>query len=176
MAPVFSAATPSPRTIMRFVDVTLIGECGEHIWLRDGARPGDTVCVTGDLGRLGGRHAARLGGHEEPLPGSGMPLRCHGVAEAAALSPVGADHRRPRHQRRRSLQDAGHLCERSRRRYRNQCRELPISDGDQATAGRAGARAAAVGAEQAGEDFELLFTAPAEHSGGASSRRNAPIM
>ncbi|MGE5530678.1 MAG: thiamine-phosphate kinase, partial [Bacteroidota bacterium] len=73
-----------------FLDITLIGQCGPHVWRRDGARPGDAVCVTGNLGGVAAAIAARLTGIEAPLTWQWYAAPIPRVEAVSALSSVGA--------------------------------------------------------------------------------------
>ncbi|MHB8994233.1 MAG: thiamine-phosphate kinase [Armatimonadota bacterium] len=141
-----------------FIDITLIGQCGQEIWRRDGAQPGDAVCVTGNLGGTAAAIAARLAGLEKPLTWQRYAAPVPRVETASALSSLGAitaaldisDG---------LVQDAGHLCDRSGVGIRLHADRLPISGQTQATA-RALARDAVQWALSSGEEFELLLTTP----------------
>lgn len=142
------------------VDVIVIGACGEHIWQRSGARVGDLVAVTGDLGGCATAIAARASGltdipcwkrYASPVPR---------IAVAERLAPLGlvtacldiSDG---------LVQDAGHICERSGVGTRLDSAALPLSPTTLETAQMIGREALGF-ALSGGEDFELLLTAPAE--------------
>lgn len=138
-------------------DVVLLGAIprGKAL-LRSGARPGDLLCVTGDLGgaaaglehleKLSGlRHArklrvdkdALLGPHLWPQPriAQGLWLRRKSVATAAIDLSDGLST------------DLNHLCEESRVSAEVDAQTLPIHKG-----------ATLKEALHGGEDYELLFT------------------
>lgn len=140
-----------------FVDVVVIGECGDHIWRRDGARMGDVVCVTGTLGDCAAAIAARGAGIARPPTWEAYAEPRPRVREAAALQRIGAIHAAMDISD-GLVQDAGHLCERSGVGIRLHAERVPLSDGARATAAtlECDAREWALAG---GEDFELLFTA-----------------
>jgi thiamine-monophosphate kinase len=121
-----------------FVSVTVIGWAadGDPVVRRDGARPGDRVGVTGTLGGAADRASERAR-RPEPRLEEGRALALAGVTSMIDVSDGIAT-------------DARHLAERSGVRIEIALERLPL--------------AAGVGdpelAATAGEDYELLFTAP----------------
>ena len=150
-----------------FAAVTVVGWAGgeDELAYRDGARDGDLVGVTGELGAagaglllLGGTIAdvseaereALVARHRrpEPLLRAGGALAAAGVSSMIDVSDGIAT-------------DAGHLAERSGARLEVRLAELPLAPGAPAVA-RAAGRDPAELAATAGDDYELLFTAPPE--------------
>ena len=140
--------------------------------LRSGARPGDEVWVSGTLGdaRLGlalierprGPEARRLRGAprlsraaivrlQRPTPRLSLGRALVGVASACVDLSDGL------------VQDAGHVATASRVALHLDARSLPASAAVTAAWPDARSRARAMAA--GGEDYELLFTAPASRSG-----------
>jgi thiamine-monophosphate kinase len=151
------------RALVISVTVTGWAESAEDLVYRHGARPGDRIGVTG-----------RLGGS-----GAGL-LLLEGVAAtlpAAVRDALVLRHRRPepRLEAGRALARAGvsamidvsdgvatdlaHLAARSGVRARIELERLPLADGVREVAAASG-RAPRELAATAGEDYELLFTAP----------------
>ncbi len=127
-----------------FISIALLGE-GEKrkIVFRKGARPGDPIYVTGDLG------GSILGKHLSFTPR---------LAEAQYL----ADRFHPSSMIDLSdgfIQDLGHILEASRVGARIKLERIPISPAAWRQA-RGSRRRALQSALSEGEDFELLFTLP----------------
>jgi thiamine-monophosphate kinase len=156
-----------------FIDITLIGQCGRDVWRRDGARPGDAVCVTGDLGGTAAAIAACNAGIAEPLTWQYYASPIPRVEAVPPLMAVGAitaaldisDG---------LIQDAGHLCERSGVGIVLRADKLPISGETQETA-QALQADAVQWALSSGEEFELLFTAPADMVDALIAAANMPL-
>jgi len=152
------------------VSVTVTGwaDTEEELAYRDGARAGDLVGVTGPLGGSGaglllldGAEAALpaalreelLLRHRRPRPllALGRALAGAGVTAMIDLSDGLAA-------------DAGHLADMSGVALAVRLVDVPVADGVEAVAAAAGRDALEV-AVGAGEDYELLFTAPADARG-----------
>lgn len=153
-----------------FVGVTVAGWAGseQELVYREGARPGEVVGVTGELGGSGaglllldglevdlpdGERDALIRRHRrpEPLLAAGRALAEAGVSAMIDVSDGIAT-------------DAGHLAERSGVAIEVRLAELPLTPGVEAVA-RAAGRDPRELAATAGDDYELLFTAPPESRG-----------
>ncbi len=158
-----STATPGPASLT----LTAIGEieAGKEI-RRAGARPGDRVWVTGTIGdaflglrvlrsqypSLAAEHRAALAARFRlPEPRVALGPRLVGIAQAMIDVSDGL------------VADLGHICETSGVAAEITLARLPLSPAAQAV----GAGDVALRAQLAtgGDDYELLFTAPAEAEG-----------
>lgn len=126
------------RAPVLFVSVTVIGWAadGDPVARRDGARPGDRVGVTGALGGAADLASERAR-RPEPRLELGRALAQAGVTAMIDVSDGIAT-------------DARHLAERSGVRIDIELERLPLAPGVDDP----------VVAATAGEDYELLFTAP----------------
>jgi thiamine-monophosphate kinase len=126
------------RAPVLFVSVTVIGWAadGDPVVRRDGARPGDRVGVTGALGGAADLASDRAR-RPEPRLDLGRALAQAGVSAMIDVSDGVAT-------------DARHLAERSGVRIDVELERLPLAPGVDDP----------VVAATAGEDYELLFTAP----------------
>jgi thiamine-monophosphate kinase len=170
----------------RRVCVQALGRVPDGLALtRDGARPGDRVWVSGTLGDAGaglaivqGRLDAGRGAHRDhllerlarPRPRVALGRQLRGVASAAIDVSDGI------------AGDAAHLSRRSGVRVRLEVDRLPLSAALREVAGETLARRLAV---FAGDDYELLFTAPpaadaavarAAREGGVPVRRIGEVL
>lgn len=149
-----SVATPGPLTL----SLTILGTvpAGQAL-LRSGARPGDDIWVSGTLGdaALGLRILKGLAVTEDeaialidryrtPRPRLALGRALRGLAHAAIDVSDGL------------VADLGHILETSRVGAVIEAARIPLSPAGQ---GIPGAREAALGG---GDDYELLFTVPAE--------------
>jgi thiamine-monophosphate kinase len=153
--------TRSPQGVI--ITVTVMGSVprGQAL-LRSGARPGDDLWVSGTLGDAALGLAARQSGTpvpadvraaverlERPQPQVGLGRALRGVATAAIDISDGL------------LGDLGHLMERSAVGARVEWNRIPRSDALRRRAEADQRRFALAG----GDDYELLFTAPAGRRG-----------
>ncbi|BDV41351.1 thiamine-monophosphate kinase [Geotalea uraniireducens] len=142
------------------VSITLHGEqLPDRVVCRAGARPGDAVFVTGTVGdsalglaqlRQGETAGPAVDRHLDPVPRvrAGIALAEAGFATAMIDISDGL------------LADLGHIAERSGVGARVDAEQLPISPFFRAAASRLSTDHLAL-ALAGGEDYELLFTAPA---------------
>lgn len=121
--------------------------------LRNGAREGDSVFVTGTIGDSGGGLAALrakkqspylIGRYRRPLPRVTMGLALRGLAHAALDVSDGL------------LADLGHIAEVSKVHIAVEAARIPLS----AALERFWGASAAVRAATAGDDYEIAFIAP----------------
>jgi thiamine-monophosphate kinase len=152
------------------VTVTLLGAVPEgRAVLREGARPGDLVAVTGTLGEaaLGlarGAPAALARRQRRPTPRLAAGLALAGLVRAAVDVSDGL------------VQDLGHLCRASRVGARIGVVDLPLSAAYRRAASRLADPYAA--ALAGGEDYELVVAvAPAKLAAAraAAARAGTPL-
>jgi thiamine-monophosphate kinase len=162
------------------VTVTGWAEDEASLAYRDGARPGDLVGVTGDLGAsgagllllsdaaLGDRLPAEARGallrrHRRPEPRleAGRALAAAGVSAMIDVSDGVAT-------------DARHLAERSGARLVVELERLPLAPGV-AEVARASGRDPAELAATAGDDYELLFTVAPDRRAGVEQAAGLPV-
>jgi thiamine-monophosphate kinase len=161
-----------------FIDIFLLGEAPrENVVLRSGARPGDRVLVTGSVGDAAAGVALLL----DPALKAAEPYASRAVERQLAPTPrvkegalIGALHEA-------SAMidvsdgiagDLGHICEKSGVSVRLVAESLPVDRENRALS------RAAKGNEwhfalRGGEDYELLFTAPAAGAEGLARRITA---
>ena len=156
-----------------FVDVIVVGWCGAHLWRRDAAEVGDSVCVTGSLGGAAAAMAGKLAGLEDIPCWDAYARPQPRVAEAEALAPLGLIHA--------ALdisdglvQDAGHICERSGVGIVLRATDVPVHPGAAAVAAELGDDALSY-ALTGGEDFELLFTCRPEDVANVRGASAVPV-
>jgi thiamine-monophosphate kinase len=155
------------RAPVLLLAVTAVGYAAsaEELVLRSGARPGDVLAVTGELGGAGAGLillrdeelasgippgvASRLRDRQlrpEPRIAAGRALAAAGATAMIDVSDgLGGD--------------AGHLAEASGVAARIELSELPVADGVEAVAGSSGRDALEL-ASAGGEDYELLVSLP----------------
>jgi thiamine-monophosphate kinase len=140
------------------IDVAILGELDAPPVLRSGAKPGDLLAVTGELGAS----AAGLLALENGMPGQERLVRKHlrpeprvEAGRAAAKLTVGAmidlsDG---------LASDVRHVCERSGVGCRVELDLLPVAQDTRELVGSLGGDPLALAAAS-GEDYELLISAP----------------
>jgi len=149
------------------IDIFLLGEVEpDHLLLRSGARPGDKVLVTGSLGRSGaglallldptvdrsGEEAKEvLEAHLTPTPRLKEGRAIARTRMATSIIDVSDG----------TVSDIAHICEASGVGVRLWADTLPISPATRAVAEALG-QEPLEWALHAGEDYELIFTAPAD--------------
>jgi thiamine-monophosphate kinase len=139
------------------IDITVLGSAAHPVG-RDGARPGDGIYVTGPLGRsaaglrclLSGNpsHPALVAAHLDPRPRVAEGRKLATVATAMMDISDGL------------AQDLGHICERSRCGAALDSAAIPIDAETRRAATELGLDPLDL-ALHGGEDYELLYTAPA---------------
>jgi len=142
---------------------------------RAGARPGDLLCVGGNLGNAAGalplvleqrapnaEHCKPLLDHYwAPRPQFGLGLALRGLASAALDISDGL------------LADCGHIATASKVALRIEQSSVPLSD---ALRGFAGAEAAMEAALSGGDDYVLAFTLPPQHLPRLRERGHEPAV
>ena len=163
--------TTGAATIM--VDVSILGQFAHAPVLRSGARPGDLLVVTGELGAsVAGLLALENGDtrperlvkkhlRPEPRVGSGRAAARLGVHSMIDLSDGLAS-------------DVRHLCEMSSAGCRIDLGLLPVA-GDTQEYLRSSGRDPEVLAATGGEDYELLIAAPGEVVETLASETGVPV-
>jgi len=155
------------------IEIAVHGECGQHLGFGWGARPGDLLLLTGTVGDSAAALHARSAGVAEPSTWARYADPTPRLPEAAALAPLGlistaldvSDG---------VAQDAGRIAERSSVAVRIIANRLPISEATTETADLLG-QDPLLWALTGGEDFELLFTAPAEAVPALQAATTTPI-
>jgi thiamine-monophosphate kinase len=165
------------RADMLFLAITVVGHAAasELFVRRAGARPGDTLVLSGEIGGAG----AGLTLLEHPELGASLPEATAATLRARQLEP------QPRLEAGRALAGAGatamidlsdglggdatHLAERSGVSLRIDATALPIAAGVAEVAAAAG-RDAIAPAVSGGEDYELLASLPADRVAEAARR------
>jgi thiamine-monophosphate kinase len=151
------------RSLVVTVAVTGWANEADSLVYRDGARPGDIVGITGELG-ASGAGLLLLQGHDAPLSDAGRRalvarhLRPEPLIEAGrALAGAGATAMIDVSDG--VATDGAHLARRSEVAVRVRLEALPLARGV-AEVARASGREPAEFAATAGDDYELLFAAP----------------
>lgn len=140
------------------VDVAILGELASPPVLRSGARPGDLLAVTGELGASAAGFLSLEAGRKEPERLVRKHLRPEPRVEAGlAAARLGASAMIDLSDGLAS--DVRHICERSGVGCRIDLDLLPIAD-DTRMLAESLERDAEVLAVSGGEDYELLIAAP----------------
>ncbi len=149
-----------------FIDVFLLGDAPrENVVLRSGARPGDRILVTGRLGDAAAAVALLLNGALATAPAYAETARERLAVPIPRVREgqwIGSTHRATAMLDISDglASDLGHICERSHVGARVIAADLPVAPENRMLAEQAHAdewHLALFG----GEDYELLFTAPA---------------
>jgi thiamine-monophosphate kinase len=153
-----------------FIDVGVLGRVPrQHLLLRSGARPGDRVLVTGQLGGAAAGLAATLrpdlgmGAGEREILLEKYLTPTPRLPEAAAIAASGLASAMIDVSDGLSS-DVGHICERSRVGVRLWVARLPLAAPTRRAAELLEKPAWRMALEES-DDYELCFTAPAEHAG-----------
>lgn len=155
------------------VDVCILGELSSPPVLRSGARPGDLLAVTGELGASAAGFMALEAGRKEPERLVRKHLRPQPRVEAGlAAAQLGASAMIDLSDGLAS--DVRHVCERSGAGCRIDLGLLPVAEDTRRLAVSIG-RDPEVLATTGGEDYELLIAAPEGVIGKLSGESDVPI-
>ena len=130
------------------ITVALVGEAPGRVVTRGGARPGDVLFVTGNLGATGIAVRSLTAGRRGRLPA--LPLRVRAGVLLARLAHAMIDVSDG------LVQDVGHVCRASRVGAAIELAKLPVAPACRRALGARGALFAA----SAGEDYELAIAVP----------------
>jgi len=156
-----------------FINVTVIGHAGSHVLTRSAARPGEVIAVTGNLGSAAG--GLRL--LQEPsTPDKADEALCQAFLKPTPRLEIGtllvAEGVRCAIDVSDGLAaDLGHICRQSGVGAVLETVRLPIHPALSATFGSEALTFALSG----GEDYELLFTAPAEVVERVAAKAPCPV-
>ena len=138
------------------IDITVLGTAARPV-MRDGARAGNHIYVTGPLGRSAAglqcllrgnpHHPALVAAHLDPQPRIAQGRALAAIATAMIDISDGL------------AQDLGHICERSGVGVNLDSARIPVDGETRQAAAELGLDAAHL-ALHGGEDYELLYTAP----------------
>ncbi|HHQ45298.1 MAG TPA: thiamine-phosphate kinase [Candidatus Altiarchaeales archaeon] len=146
------------HSIIQTVSITVLGEVEpDNLCLRSGAKPGDLVCATGDLGKSKAGLELLLAKTEGDASGHLQP-KCR-LAEAQVIAPYA-----------NSMIDVsdglasevGHICRMSGVGAKIVEENIPISENTRKTAEKLGHNPIDY-ALHGGEDYELVFTLSSEN-------------
>ena len=155
------------------LDVSILGQLARAPVLRSGARPGDLLVVTGELGAS----VAGLLALESGAPGSERLVRKHLRPEPRVIAGRAAAHLGARAMIDLSdglASDVRHLCEKSSVGCRIDLELLPIA-GDTREYLLSSGRSPEVLAMTGGEDYELLVAAPGEVVEALAADAEVPV-
>ena len=170
---IYSLGGDTTRADALTVNVAILGELSERAVLRSGARPGDLLAVTGELGASSAGFLVLESGSDipgrlirkhlrpEPRVDAGRAASEAGVHAMIDLSDGLAS-------------DVRHICEGSGVGCRIDFGLLPVAEDTREVAGSFGRDAEALAAT-GGEDYELLMTAPERILSDLARRVDVPL-
>ncbi len=149
------------------VTTTAVGRTEDPVY-RDGASPGEAVCVTGTMGRSAA--ALRLFRDDDPRRGNELFRFEPRVAAGRAIAPHATAMMDSSDGLARSLHQLGEASDCG---FRIESDRIPVDDAVKEVAANAGERLDL--ATTVGEDFELVFTVPEDALSEAVASSPAPV-